>query len=154
MHSLWTGYHWKDIFLVQVLSISDAFFGLKVITSKAQQRLLLITGSYGQHSCQWVKVQLGSSKKGAFSHLFPFCITFVIVFFFYVVKMKFSQSLTWANMQCWSVPTHSNHVFRSKIWNNFDLFDLHSVRSCISTTTCWFLKYITGYSYWRFIFIT
>ena len=38
------------------LESMQCLYWLRVMTSKVKQRLTLITGSYGQHRCQWVKV--------------------------------------------------------------------------------------------------
>ena len=53
--SLWSGHRWKDLFLLQKLSIDDANFGSKVMTSEVEERPRFVTGDYGQHRSQWVK---------------------------------------------------------------------------------------------------
>ena len=53
--SLWSGYYWKDLFLLQQLCIDDANFAQKLVTSEVEERPRLVTASYGWQRSQWVK---------------------------------------------------------------------------------------------------
>ena len=50
--SLWPGYRWKDLFLLQNVTINQ--FWWKVMTSELEQRPTLVTACYGRHGSQWV----------------------------------------------------------------------------------------------------
>ena len=52
--SLWSGYHWKDLFFLQNLN-RWCHFQSKAIKSDVEQRLRLITVGYCWHRSQWVK---------------------------------------------------------------------------------------------------
>ena len=57
IQSLWSGYHWKDLFLLQNVS-TDLWwqFWSKVMTSEEKQRPTPITARYGRHRSQWVEL--------------------------------------------------------------------------------------------------
>ena len=62
--SLWSGHHWKDLFLLQKLSIDYANFGQKsVMTSEEKERRRFVTGGYGRHRRYWVKVLFELTKE-------------------------------------------------------------------------------------------
>ena len=51
--SLWSGYHWKDLFHLQTLNLYIwCQFWSKVMTSEVEQRPRLVAGSYRQHGSQ------------------------------------------------------------------------------------------------------
>ena len=53
--SLWSRHHWKDLFLLQKLSIHRwCQFWSKVMMSEVEERPSLVTGVYGWHRSQWV----------------------------------------------------------------------------------------------------
>ena len=56
--SLWSGYYWKDLFLLQQLSIDDANFDQNWWLSEVEERLRLVTGGYGRHRRQRVNVKI------------------------------------------------------------------------------------------------
>ena len=58
-----TGYHWKDVFLLQNLSINDANFGQRWWCQKEQRPMLVIAG-YSQHRNQISYKFNGSVKIG------------------------------------------------------------------------------------------
>ena len=58
--ALWSGYYWKNIFLLQKLSKDDANFGQKWWRQKWKAK-----ARHGLHGSQWVKVELQNSKAEA-----------------------------------------------------------------------------------------
>ena len=55
--SNFSGHHWKDLFLLQKLSIDDANFGQNWWRQKTKERRF-VTGRYGRHRRQWTNLRL------------------------------------------------------------------------------------------------
>ena len=64
--SLWSGHHWKDLFLLQKLSIDDANFGQKrwrQKRKKGQGSSRAVTGGTGVNGLKWKRKQKQKTNK-------------------------------------------------------------------------------------------
>ena len=76
--SLRSGHHWKDLFLLQKLSVIRwCQFWSKVMASEVEERPRFVTGGYGQHRNQWVNymswLAITSSSLSYLLSCFSFC---------------------------------------------------------------------------------
>ena len=66
--SIWSGHHWKDLFLQQKLECRWCQFWSKAMTSDEEERPRFVTGGYRQHRHQWVNIQVPGKLTGYQDH--------------------------------------------------------------------------------------
>ena len=113
--SLWSGYHWKYLFLLENLSIGDAKFGQRWWCQEWNKgQPILGTAAYSRHRHQWINkdfflfFSLPSCCQQLFNTHYKFYVESSISVYFYINKIEaavFSQFVeylqSWLHVHNW-----------------------------------------------------
>ena len=141
--TLWSGHHWKDLFLLQKLSVDDDNFGQKWWRQKwkkGQGLSQAVTGSTGVNGLIQIKWCLITEKRMRKITKLMSCMNFrikaVIKIFRWSTDQRIAENSNCAFCSCLSgIPSVSNGNLGWQAYTPFDLWNWYICQSLLSLAT-------------------